>query len=80
MSWELAVANQELGEIVQRALDDGPRAITRDGETVVVVLSAEVYRRLTGDRQDFREFFLSSPDLGALDLKRPADEPREIEV
>lgn len=54
--------------------------MTRHGETVVVVVSAEEYRRLTGGKPDFADFLLSAPDLGALDLGRSRDLPREVEL
>ena len=58
----------------------GPQTVTRSGEEVVVVVPAEVFRRLKGDKPDLKEFLLSGPDLGALELERAADRPREVEL
>lgn len=80
MPWQLQEAKQKFSQLVQRALDEGPQVVTRHGETVVVVVSAEDYRRLTGDKPDFVQFLLSSPDFTVLDLERATNGPREIDV
>ncbi|MCE7873712.1 type II toxin-antitoxin system Phd/YefM family antitoxin [bacterium CPR1] len=78
MAWQLQEAKQKLSRLVQQALDEGPQVVTRHGEEVVIVLSAEEYRRLTGDKPDFKDYLLSGPDLSELDLGRPRELPREI--
>ena len=80
MPWQLQEAKQKLSQLVQRALDEGPQVVTRHGEAVVVVVSADEYRRLTGGRPDIRDFLLSAPDLSALELERAADLPREVDL
>lgn len=78
MPWQLQEAKQKFSRLVQQAINEGPQAVTRHGETVVFVVSADEYMRLTGRKQDFVDFLLSAPDLCALDLEREADLPREI--
>ncbi len=80
MPWQLQEAKQKFSQLVRRALDEGPQIVTRHGEEVVVVLSAQEFRRLSGSRLDFKEFLLSGPDLSALDLQRAKDLPRDIEL
>lgn len=80
MSWQVQEAKQRFSELVQRAIDEGPQAVTRRGQEVVVVISVEEFRRLTGDKPDFREFLLSAPDLSVLDLERDRGMPREVEL
>ena len=80
MPWQLQEAKQKFSQVVQRALDEGPQVVTRHGESVVVVISAEEYRRLTGGKPDFAEFLLSAPDLSQLDLERSTDLAREIDL
>ena len=80
MPWQLQEAKQKFSQLIQRALDEGPQAVTRHGETVVVVLSADEFRRLTGGKPDFAAFLLSAPDLSALDLRRATDRPRDVEL
>jgi antitoxin Phd len=54
--------------------------VTRRGEEVVVVISARDYRRLTGPAPDCAAFLLAAPDLGRLNLRRPADPARTVEL
>jgi prevent-host-death family protein len=80
VSWQLQEAKQKFSELVRRALEDGPQVVTRHGEEVVVVVPAEEFRRLTGDKPDFKEFLMSAPDLSVLDLERPKEMTRDIEL
>ena len=59
--WQLQEAKQKFSELVQRTLDEGPQAVTRRGEEVVVVVSAADYQRLSGQKPNFKEFLLSIP-------------------
>ncbi len=79
MSWQLQEAKQKFSELVRRTLDEGPQVVTRHGEEVVVVVPAEEYRRLSGQKPDFKEFLMSAPDLSVLDLERPREMPRDVE-
>ncbi len=82
MSWQLQEAKQRFSELVRRARTEGPQVVTRHGEEVVVVVPAEEYRRMIGREQkmDFKEFLMSAPDLSVLDLERPKETPRDIEL
>jgi prevent-host-death family protein len=80
VSWQLQEAKQKFSELVRRTLEDGPQVVTRHGEEVVVVVPAEEFRRLTGDKPDFKEYLMSAPDLSVLDLERPREMPRDVEL
>lgn len=80
MVWQLQEAKQKFSRLVQRALDEGPQVVTRHGEEVVVVVSAEEYRRLMGDKPDFKEFLLSCPDFSQLELERMEELPRKVRL
>ena len=80
MSWQLQEAKQRFSELVRRTLEEGPQVVTRHGEEVVVVVTAEEFRRMSGEKPDFKEFLLSGPDLSVLDLKRPKEMPRDVEL
>lgn len=45
-TWPLQDAKNKLSELVDTALRDGARTITRHGKPVAVVLSADAYARL----------------------------------
>ncbi len=84
MSWQLQEAKQRFSELVRRAEREGPQVVTRHGEEVVVVVPAEEYRRMKeregGKKMDFKEFLMSAPDFSVLDLKRPRELPRDVEL
>ncbi len=83
MAWQLQEAKQRFSELVRRAEREGPQVVTRHGEEVVVVVPAEEWRRVSegGERKmDFKEFLMSAPDLSVLDLERPREMPRDVEL
>ena len=77
-------AKQRFSELVRRAERGGPQAVTRHGQEVVVVVPAEEFRRISergGEKKmDFKEFLMSAPDLSVLDLERPREVPRDVEL
>jgi prevent-host-death family protein len=76
--WAVAEAKARLSEVIDRALNEGPQTITRNGRKAVIVVSAEDWERRTRRRGNLAEFFASSPLRGAeLDLDRLPDGPRE---
>jgi prevent-host-death family protein len=80
MHWQVQEAKQRFSEILREAHDDGPQIVTRHGEEVAVVIGIEEYRRLTGSRPDFKDFLLSAPDLATLDIRRPSERARTVEL
>lgn len=83
MSWQLQEAKQKFSELVRRTLEEGPQVVTKHGEEVVVVVPVEEFRRMSNDgekKMDFKEFLMSAPDLSVLDLERPKELPRDIEL
>lgn len=82
MPWQLQEAKQRFSELVRRTLEEGPQVVTRHGEEVVVVVPAEEFRRMQKGEQkpDFKEFLMNGPDLSVLDLERPKEMPRDIEL
>lgn len=80
MRWQLQEAKQRFSEVVREAEANGPQIVTRHGHEVVVVLSADEYRRLQAGRPDFKEFLLAAPDLEDLDIRRNRDLPRDIDL
>lgn len=80
MAWQLQGAKQRFSALIRRAQSEGPQIVTRHGDVVAVVLSAEEYRRLTALAQGFKDFLLSGPDLSLLDLDHPREPAREVEL
>ena len=81
MTWQLQEAKQKFSKLVRDTLEKGPQVVTRHGEEVVVMISAEEFRRLAGKKPSFKEFLLSGPHFDDLhleldpirDLPRPVD-------
>jgi prevent-host-death family protein len=48
MVWKSSEAKPKLCELIRRAEADGPQTITRRGVEMVVVMSIDEYRKLTG--------------------------------
>ena len=80
MTWQLQEAKQRFSELVRQALDHGPQTVTRHGQETVVVISAADYRRMSGNRPDFKQFLLSGPDFDELDLERNKRPPRPVDL
>jgi prevent-host-death family protein len=80
MVWQVQEAKQKFSQLVRQAIEQGPQVVTRHGEEAVVVISAAEYRRLTGRQFDVKAFLLAGPDLGALDLERKAEMPRDVDL
>lgn len=48
--WPLQDAKARFSEVVRRARDEGPQLVTVHGRDEVVVVAADEFRRLKGDR------------------------------
>ena len=78
--WKLQDAKNYFSEVVENAMQDGPQEITKHGKHAVVILSFDLYQKLTHPKENMTDFFKNSPFFGVdLDLKRSPDFPREIE-
>ena len=77
MTWNLAEAKNRLTEVVNLALTEGPQTITRRSDTVIVI-SAERYAELTGQKPDFKEFLFQGVGLDVLDLTRDQSPSRDV--
>lgn len=80
MAWQVQEAKQRFSELVERTLREGPQTVTRRGEEVVVVIPAEEFKRLSGQVVDFKDFLLSGPDIGKLDIHRDEHPAQTIDL
>lgn len=58
--WQLPEALSRIDEVFDAAAE-GPQRIARPGESAVVVVAEEEWKRLTGDRRDFGPFLMNCP-------------------
>ena len=79
MRWQLQEAKQRFSELIRQARSKGPQVVTRHGKDVAVVVSIDEYRRLAGDKPDFKQFLLAAPDLDALEIDRTRERARIVE-
>ncbi len=78
--WSVAEAKARLSEIIDRAQGE-PQVITRNGKPSAIVVSIDEWARTTARKGTLAEFLLNSPLRGAeLDLERPRDESRDLEL
>lgn len=79
--WKLQDAKNHFSEVVDYAITDGPQEVTKRGDHAVVILSFDLYQKLTKPKEDLVTFFKNSPLYGVeLDLERRKDLPREIDL
>ena len=80
MEWRLADAKNRFSELVNRALSEGPQRIRRHRDAVVVVAERD-YEKLTGSRQDFKQFLLQrGPSLEDVDIERDTSPMRDVKL
>jgi len=69
MEWNLADAKNRFSEVVNLALTQGPQRVHRRKDTVVVV-AAEEFERLVGQRPAFKDYLTQGEPFEGLDLAR----------
>ncbi len=81
-TWQLQSAKARFSEVVKHAADDGPQEITVHGRPVAVVMSRELFDRLSGNQSSLVDFMRSSPLYGQDDIEfeRDASLPRELDL
>jgi antitoxin Phd len=76
MEWQLADAKNRFSELVNQALRVGPQRVRRRNEAVIVI-SAEEYERLKGQKVSFKQYLLTGESLEGVDLTRDRSPMRE---
>jgi prevent-host-death family protein len=79
--WQLQEAKNRFSEVVDEALTHGPQTITRHGREVVVIVSAEEYRRLKRPKGSLLKCLqVPAAYTVELDVSRNRDLPRKIDL
>jgi prevent-host-death family protein len=81
--WRLQDAKARFSELVRRARIDGPQHVTVHGREEVVVIGADAFQRLTGDRtgRELVEAMQASPHRStSLDVTRMRLPVRDVEL
>jgi prevent-host-death family protein len=79
-SWQMQTAKARFSQLVKYAAQEGPQDITLHGHSVAVVVSRELFDRLSGNEQSLVDFMRASPlaDHDEIEFERNGDLPREI--
>jgi len=77
VEWNLADAKNRFSEVVNLALTEGPQRVRRRKDTVVVV-AAQEFERLTGQRPAFKEYLTQGESFEGLDLARDQSASRDV--
>lgn len=76
-TWSVSAAKNHLGEVIDRAVAEGPQVITRNGRKAAVIVSAEEWARKVERKGSLADFFAASPLCGAeLDVESVKDQPQ----
>jgi len=79
--WSVAQAKARLSEVIDRAREQGPQAITKNGRPAVVVVSIEEWTRKTRRNGTLADFFAASPLRGSgLEIARAQGGTREVDL
>ncbi len=79
--WELQEAKNRFSNLVERAQHEGPQIVTNHGKKVVVVMSADDYRKMNRPNTTLLEFMQKSPLSGIdIDISRDKNVPRGVEM
>jgi prevent-host-death family protein len=63
-SWQMQTAKARFSELVKHAAQQGPQDITLHGRSVAVVISRDLFDRLSGNEQSLVDFMRASPLAG----------------
>ena len=63
-TWQMQDAKARLSQVVRQAELDGPQDITVHGRSVAVVVSRELFDRLSGQADSLVDFMQQSPLCG----------------
>jgi prevent-host-death family protein len=80
-SWQMQAAKARFSELVKHAAQQEPQDITVHGRSVAVVLSRELFDRLSGNERPLTDFMRASPlyRQDGLEFERDRSLPREFE-
>lgn len=79
-TWQMQTAKARFSDVVRSAKQDGPQDITVHGKSVAVVVSRELFDRLSGNTASLLEFMQQSPlyDRDDIVFERDPSPARDI--
>lgn len=79
MEWNLTQAKQNLNNVVDKALHEGPQKIIYKKNSVIV-MKEEDYKELSSKKKSLKELILNGPSLEGLNLERNQTRIRDIDL
>lgn len=79
-TWQMQTAKARFSDVVRSAKQDGPQDITVHGKSVAVVVSRELFDRLSGNTESLVEFMQQSPLYGCDDIEFERDQSLAREI
>jgi prevent-host-death family protein len=81
-TWQLQAAKAKFSEVVKQAAESGPQEITLHGHPVAVVISRDLFDRLSGNGESLADFMRKSPLHGREEvvLARDRSLPRKVRL
>ena len=79
-TWQMQTAKARFSDVVRNAKSVGPQDITIHGKSVAVVVSRELYNRLSGNTQSLVQFMQSSPLHGLCNFHGNFETENSIKV
>ncbi|MDR0577160.1 MAG: type II toxin-antitoxin system prevent-host-death family antitoxin [Candidatus Accumulibacter sp.] len=79
-NWQMQTTKARFWELLRHATREGPQNITVDGQSVAVIVSRELFDRLSGNEQSLADFMRASPlaDQDGIEFERDRGLPREV--
>jgi prevent-host-death family protein len=77
--WALQDAKNQFSQVVELAQTEGPQTVTRHGEPVAVIVSANEFKRMARPTETIVEFYAPLRNSG-IKLERNRDLPRRLKV
>ena len=77
--WKLREAKARLGEVIRRAMDDGPQHVSVRGAPVAVILSEQDYRELSSTRPTIVDHILAGDPWPDDLVNAINDRPRRLD-
>ncbi len=79
-TWQMQSAKARFSDVVRKAKSVGPQDITVHGKSVAVVVSRELFDRISGNSKSLVEFMQVSPLFGMDDMVFERDQSLTREV
>jgi prevent-host-death family protein len=78
-TWPLQDAKNQFSQVVELAQTEGPQTVTRHGEPVAVIVSADEFKKMARPKENVVEFFAPLKGSG-IGLGRHRDLPRKLKL